>query len=125
MERSLIVIRRRASAVFLALLIAAGAILIGARADAAGPNYCTSKEHLQLYYDGYVQVQASYSDAGRHAKNGWLQYRIPGVADSGQQYTPDTPSRWSKAVKSKSYRFWDSWDWSVPPTEFNCGYNWW
>ena len=61
----------------------------------------------------------------QYAKNGWLRYKIPGVADSGKQYTPNTASKTSTTIKSKSYRFWDSWDWSVPSTQFSCGYNWW
>ncbi len=119
-------LKRRAGAAVLAVALATGVGVAATQsAEAAGPNYCTSSEHFQLYYDGYVQVKASYSDSGRHAKNGWLRYKIPGVADSGKQYTPNTASKTSTTIKSKSYRFWDSWDWSVPSTQFSCGYNWW
>lgn len=119
-------LRSRVGAAVLAAALATGTAVVGTQAaNAAGPNYCTSTEQWQLYYDGYVQVKASYSDSGRHAKNGWLRYLISGVSDSGRQYTPNTTSSSSTAVKSKSYRFWDSWDWSVPSTQFSCGYNWW
>lgn len=129
-------LRSCVGAAVLAVALATGAAVVGTHAansagpnsagpNSAGPNYCTSTEQWELYYDGYVQVQASYSDSGRHAKNGWLRYHIPGVSDSGRQYTPNTTSASSTAIKSKSYRFWDSWDWSVPPTQFSCGYHWW
>ncbi|MFC6354581.1 hypothetical protein [Luethyella okanaganae] len=119
-------LRSRVGATVVALALVAGVGPVTTQAaNAAGPNYCTSTEQWQLYYDGYVQVQASYNDSGLHAKNGWLRYLIPGVSDSGRQYTANTASSTSTAVKSKSYRFWDSWDWSVPSTQFSCGYNWW
>lgn len=118
-------IRRRVAAALASVMLLGGLALQAGSAEAAGPNYCKSTERFQLYYDGYVQVQASYSDRGRHAKNGWLRYTIPGVADSGMKHTKDTPNKYSTAIRSRSYRFWDSWDWSVPPTKFSCGYNWW
>lgn len=117
---------RRLGAVITAAVIAGG-LVVGtvSVAHAAGPNYATSTEQFQLYYDGYVQVQASYSDSGRHAKNGWLRYYIPTFWDTGRIYTPNTTSSTSTNVQSRSYRFQDSINWSLPSTQFSYGFNWW
>lgn len=102
--------------------------LVGGSATAAlaaGPNYATSEEKLYVVYHGYVQVQALYSDSGRHAKNGWLRYYIPTAWDTGKKYTANTASPTSKAIKSRSYIFQDSLDWNLPATQFHFGFNWW
>ncbi len=107
--------------------LAIGLTLAGATAaNAAGPNYCHSTEWWnQLGYDGYVQVQASYSDSGRHAKTGWMRWYIPSYADSGRLYTPSTTSSSSTLIKSKSSSFQDSLNPWEAQTQFSCGYTWW
>lgn len=121
-QRSSHRVRNAVVATALASGLALGAVTT---AEAAGPNYATSTEQFQLWYDGYVQVQASYSDSGRHAKNGWLRYYVPTFWDTGRIYTPNTASSSSTAVKSASYRFHDSLDWDLPSTQFSYGFGWW
>lgn len=81
---------RRVGMALAGALLLGGGLIVGQEAAAAGPNFCKSEHHWELYYDGYVQVQA------------------------GRQYTPDAPNWHSRDVKSKSYRFWDSWGWNAP-----------
>lgn len=118
---------RRAAVALTVGVLAAGLSVAGvSAANAAGPNYCTSTEWWsQLGYDGYVQVQASYSDSGRHAKNGWMRWYITASLDSGRKYTPNTTSASSTTIKSRSESFQDTLDPWAPQTQFSCGYTWW
>ena len=118
---------RRAVVALTVGVLTAGMSVVGVTAaQAAGPNYCYSNEWWsQLGYDGYVQVQASFSDSGRHAKNGWMRWYIPNYADSGRLYTPNTASASSTIIKSRSASFQDSLNPWEAQTQFSCGFTWW
>ena len=116
---------------FFAALATASFLLLGAGTAfaAQSPNYATSTEHFQLYYDGYVQCQASYNENGMHAWQAWLRYYQTTssgsvTADTGKLYTSSASSNSDTVIRSRSKRYYDTLDWTAPKTQFRYGFSW-
>lgn len=87
------------------------------------PNYATSTETLQLWYNGYIQFRASYLTkegdgsglvAGRHVKQAWLDYRRNDkTVIGGTKYTEVASSKYDDTIYSQSASCMDDlFDWS-------------
>lgn len=87
-------------------------------AVAAGANYGRSWESGLggILVNGYVQIQASYYDGGRHAKQGYQRFiRDAGPSlDTGRLYTSSATSAGSTTVRSRQDQVWDSVLWGDP-----------
>ncbi|MDQ0163270.1 hypothetical protein [Aeribacillus alveayuensis] len=80
-------------------------------AHAAGKNYAKSWETLGgARWNGYVQIQASYNDNGRHAKQGYHRFmRDAGPSlDTGRLYTSKASSKKDTKIHSRKDSVWDS-----------------
>lgn len=88
------------------------AIAIAAPAYAAGPNYGTAWEtNFGAQWHGKVNIQASYSDSGRHARQGYHRFtRAAGPSlDTGRVYTPQASS-----ASDTRYHWNEMWVWDSP-----------
>lgn len=124
------------SVVVASLLALGGIVALSAPASAVGGctssfwgarNCYSSVERLQARYDGKVQVKASYSDSGRHAKNAYLRYiRDAGPSlDTGRLYTSTATSRSDSTVRARTKSVWDSLLWGDRyRTKFYYGFTW-
>lgn len=87
------------------------ALTIAAPALAAGMNYAHAWETLfGAKWNGYVQIQASYLDNGRNAKQGYHRFtREAGPPlDTGRLYTSQAISPNDSAIRSREDSVWDS-----------------
>lgn len=78
---------------------------------AGGPNYGKAWEtYLGTKWKGHVQIQASYNDAGRHAKQGYHRFiRQAGPPlDTGRLYTSVATSRSDSTTRWREDEVWDS-----------------
>lgn len=91
------------------LAVAALLVPVGV-AEAGGRNYARAWESAFIKWNGYVQIQASYSDRGRHAKQGYHRFtRQAGPAlDTGRMYTSRARYRSDTSVRSRTDSVWDS-----------------
>ena len=91
-------------------LALAGALLPAGAAEAAGRNYGRAWESAFVKWTGYVQIQASYNDGGRHARQGYQRFtREAGPAlDTGRLYTSAARSSSDTSVRSRTDSVWDS-----------------
>ena len=85
---------------------------------ALNPNYATSNERLQYYYDGYIQIQPSYNDGGYHAAKGSFTYA------NGSEGTKTWSTDWGKGfsdskIYSKSGTYHDTLNPFAPKVTFN------
>lgn len=88
-----------------------GGVLVAAPAFAGGVNKgYTWQEKFGAQIYGHVQIQASYNDAGRHARRGYQRFtRAAGPSlDTGNMYTSAATSRTDAAVRSREDMVWDS-----------------
>lgn len=93
--------------------------------SASSTNYGSSVEHLQLYYDGYVQCKPSYNDGGSHAAQCWLRYvKADGGNDTGKLYSLQGTSQSDGRVLSVSRRYWDDLNPFAAKTTFSYGFIW-
>lgn len=92
---------------------------------AAGPNYATSKEHFQLYYVGYIQMQSSYYDHeyGGHVFNGYMRYTNGESIDSGRIYVGPGRGPNDGTVYKRSYTQVDTFNPVAPRTKFHWNFN--
>lgn len=92
------------------LLAIAGATLSAGMAQAGGRNYAYAWESALVKWNGYVQIQGSYNDGGRYAKQGYHRFiREAGPAlDTGRMYTSQAVSRYDTSVRSRTDSVWDS-----------------
>ena len=91
---------------------------------AGGQNYATAWETmLGAKWNGYVQIQASYNDGGRNAKQGYHRFhRAAGPSlDTGRKYTSTATSKTDKTIRSHSMWVWDSALWG---DQYTTKYNW-
>lgn len=89
---------------------------------AQSPNYGTSTETLQLIYDGYVQCQPSYNDAGRHAARGYFVYRN-GTLGEKWWYTEYGRNANDSNIYSVSGRYLDDLNPDAPKVTFNYNFD--
>lgn len=107
--------------VLINILILKNCVLV----TAAGPNYASSKETYQLYYDGYIQMQSAYYDweFGGHVYNGHMRYTNNASIDSGRIYVGPGKSASDGTIYSSSYRQWDTMNPIAPKTRFYYNFN--
>lgn len=95
------------------------------------PNYATSKESWQLFYDGYIQFQPSYKTtsndgcglkAGRNVCQAWIDYeRYDKSVIDGKKKTKLATSKTDDNIYSASASCMDSiLDWSDAATTIFC-----
>ncbi|MED3645094.1 hypothetical protein P5F75_17205 [Caldifermentibacillus hisashii] len=80
-------------------------------AQAAGQNYARAWETLAgARWNGYVQIQASYNDNGKHAKQGYHRFqREAGPSlDTGRLFTSKARSINDTNIYSRQDSVWDS-----------------
>ena len=85
---------------------------------ASSPNYATSKEVLQLRYEGYIQFKPSYVttstdgnglQANRQVKQAWIDYRRNDkTVIGGNKYTTKATSKTDSKIYSTSASCWDN-----------------
>lgn len=79
--------------------------------QAGGVNYARCWETWGgSRWNGYVQIQASYNDAGRHAKQGYHRFtREAGPAlDTGRLWTTQATSPNDSTIRWRQDSVWDS-----------------
>lgn len=88
-----------------------GGVLVAAPAFAGGVNKGYSWEtNFGAQVHGHVQIQASYNDAGRHARQGYHRFtRAAGPSlDTGNIYTSAASSTTDSTIRSVESWVWDS-----------------
>jgi len=104
------------------------ALVIAIPVLAASMNYAISWETFGgAVWNGYVQIQASYSDKGRHAKRGYHRFtRQAGPPlDTGRMYTSSATSKFDSTIRSRQDWVWDSPLWGDPyTTKYWWGFEW-
>lgn len=104
------------------------AVAVAAPAFAAGPNYGHAWDSsFGAKWNGKVQIQASYDDSGRHAKQGYHRFtREAGPAlDTGRKYTPVASSRYDTSYHWNEMWVWDSPIWGDRyTTHYNYNFIW-
>ncbi|MTI94107.1 MAG: hypothetical protein FH749_01260 [Firmicutes bacterium] len=90
---------------------------------ASSPNFATSTEHVQLYFNGYVQIQSSYIENGAHAYQGWFVYRN-GLTGEQWRYTSVGQSPHDSTIRSNSMTYLDHPNPAHPPVTFNYNFTW-
>lgn len=112
----------------LALATCLTVLMMAGIAQAAGPNYGTAWESaLGAIRNGKVQIQASYNDSGRHAKQGYQRFtRAAGPAlDTGRMYTSQATSASDSTKRSRQDWVWDSPLWGDQyTTHYYYGFIW-
>ncbi|WP_273166867.1 hypothetical protein [Actinomyces israelii] len=108
----------------------AGLAIIGAAATAGaayadGQNYGTSWESgfFGAKVNGYVQIQASYDDDGRHAQTGYQRFTRPSgpSLDTGFKPTDSASDPSDPNIYSRTDWVWDSPLWG---DEYVTSYYW-
>lgn len=102
---------RKKLALFTAFLIFTLGIISSPAIAAQAGNFAKAHESwFGAKWNGYVQIQASYNDHGRHAKQGYHRFtRKAGPAlDTGRMYTKKASSAKDKKIYSRSDTVWDS-----------------
>lgn len=104
-----------------------GGVLYAAPAAAAGDNDARSWDSVGgAKWNGYVQIRASYSDGGRHAKRGYHRFRREAgpTLDTGRMYTSSASSPGDTTVRSREDSVWDSPFWGDKyTTRWNYGFD--
>lgn len=117
--------RKMAAALVLAAL---GLAIMAGVALAASPNYGTAWESYGgAIWNGKVQIQASYNDSGRHAKQGYQRFtRAAGPAlDTGRMPTSRATSPSDSTKRSRQDWVWDSPLWGDKyTTHYYYGFYW-
>ncbi len=97
-------------------------------AQASGPNYATAWESYGgAVWNGRVSIQASYNDAGRHAKRAYHRFqRAAGPAlDTGRMYTSQATSPSDSTLRARQDWVWDSPLWGDRyTTRYYYGFYW-
>lgn len=109
--------------------LALSIVMVSAPALAGGQNYAKCWEDLVgARWNGYVQIQASYNDGGRHAKQGYHRFtRKAGPSlDTGRMHTSQASSRYDSQVRSRTDSVWDSPLWGDQyTTKYHYGFYYW
>lgn len=100
---------------------------VGVIRAASGPNYATTQEVWNLYYDGYAQIQPSYWDStapystGGYARRGGFRYL--NSADDRWFYTETSDNKHDSRILSVSQRVRDSLNPFAPKTIFKTNFD--
>lgn len=105
-------VRKKFMAIVLATILGMASIVLSSTAFAGGPNYGRTWESSigGIKVNGYVQIQASYNDNGRHARLGYQRFtRQAGPRlDTGRLYTSSASYLGDTRVRSRTDSVWDS-----------------
>ncbi|KAA8820172.1 hypothetical protein BREU_1672 [Bifidobacterium reuteri DSM 23975] len=106
------IVRKKFTAIVLATILGITGIALPSTAFAGGPNYGRTWESSigGIKVNGYVQIQASYNDGGRHARRGYQRFtRQAGPSlDTGRLYTSAASYSGDTQVRSRTDSVWDS-----------------
>ncbi len=100
------------------------ALAIAVPALGASMNFARAWETLLgARWNGYVQIQASFNDNGRHARRGFHRFtREAGPPlDTGRLWTSTATSRNDSTIRSRQDSVWDSPLWG---DRYTTRYNW-
>ena len=89
---------------------------------ALSPNYGTSSEILNYFYEGYVQCQPSYNENGQHAARGYFVYRN-GAEGEKWWYTDYGMNINDTNIYSVSGTYRDTLEFDAPKVSFNYKFN--
>jgi len=97
-------------------------------ARASSPNYAVAWQTWGgAIWNGYVQIQASFNDNGRHARQGYHRFmREAGPAlDTGRLWTSEATSPSDSRIHSRQDWVWDSPLWGDRyTTRYYWGFLW-
>lgn len=109
-------------------IVVALAIVVPVAQGSLPMNYAYAWEDLLgSRWNGYIQIQASYNDNGRHAKQGYHRFtREAGPSlDNGRLYTSEATSPYDSEIRSRQDSVWDSPLWGDQyTTRYNYDFLW-